>query len=115
MGAAQVQYQVKRRYPRYPCELGIEVRVGDAKTGYWGTVADICMGGCYVNTFSPLPAGTSVVVLIKADAAAIEITGKTVTFHPGLGMGIEFLECVNPEGEAHLKSLINDLAQAQNQ
>lgn len=115
MGTAQVQYQVKRRHPRYICDLGIEVRVADSKTGYWGTVADICLGGCYVNTFSPLPAGTPVVVLIKAKTDMIEIKGQTVTFHPGIGMGIEFLGFVTPDAEGHLKELIHELELAQNQ
>lgn len=115
MGTAQMQYKVKRRYPRYVCELGAEVRVGDAKTGYWGTVADICLGGCYVNTFSPLPSGTPVVLLIKWKTDTIDITAKTVTFHPGLGMGIEFLGFVNPAAEGALIALLHDLALAQNQ
>jgi len=114
MGTAQAQYPVQRKHPRYVCDLGIEVRVGDAKTGYWGTIADICLGGCYMNTFSPLPPGTPVVVLIKSDTAAIDIKGQTVTFHPGLGMGIEFLGFVNPDGEGQLKQLIQQLALAQN-
>ena len=114
MGTAQVGYTLKRRHPRYVCELGIEVRVGDEKTGYWGTVADICMGGCYVNTFSPLPAGTQVVLLIKDKSGTIDIKGKTITFHPGLGMGIEFLGFVDPAAEGALKALIDSLALAQN-
>ena len=110
MGTAQMQYAEKRRHPRYGCELGIEVRVADSETGYWGTIADICLGGCYVNTFSPLPAGTPVVLLIKNETSTIDITGKTITFHPGLGMGIEFLGFASPAAEAALRALIDDLA-----
>ena len=115
MGTAQMQYAAKRRHPRYICELGIEVRVADSETGYWGTVADICLGGCYVNTFSPLPAGTPVLLLITNKVNTIDIKGQTITFHPGLGMGIEFVGFATPDAEGALKELIKDLALAQNQ
>jgi len=112
MGTAQVQYSEKRRHPRYTCDIGVEVRVADSKTGYWGTLADICLGGCYVNTFSPLPVGTSVVLIIKTKHLEINIQGKTVTFHPGLGMGVQFAGFATPESEAQLKSLLGELAQS---
>lgn len=111
MGTAQVQYAEKRKYPRYTCDLGVEVRVAEAKTGYWGTVADICLGGCYISTFSPLPAGTDVVLLIRTKNLQVTMHGKTVTFHPGVGMGVQFADSLTAENEAHLKSLIGDLAQ----
>lgn len=112
MGTAQAQFQERRRYPRYTCDVGVEVRVAEAKTGYWGTLADICLGGCYVNTFSPLPAGTPVVLLIKANNAEFDVTGKTVTFHPGVGMGIEFNGFITPDGETRLRALIKELSDA---
>jgi len=111
MGTAQVQYQERRKHPRYTCDLGVEVRVADSKTGYWGTLADICLGGCYVSTFSPLPVGTAVVLVIKSKHLEVNIHGKTVTFHPGVGMGVQFSGYVDPDGEGHLKTLIGELAQ----
>lgn len=110
MGTAQAQYPEKRRHQRYTCDLGVEVRVADAKTGYWGTLADICMGGCYVNTFSPLPLGTAVVLVLGSKNLQINIAGKVVTFHPGVGMGVQFAGFVQPNGEAQLKTLLDELA-----
>lgn len=111
MGTAQTQYVQKRKYPRYTCDLGVEVRVALAKSGYWGTIADICLGGCYINTFSPLPIGTIVVLVIRTKNLEVTMHGTTVTFHPGVGMGIQFASSLSPEEESHLKSLIGDLAQ----
>lgn len=112
MGTAQAQFQEKRRYPRYSCNLGVEVRVADAKTGYWGTLADICLGGCYVSTFSPLPVGTPVVLVFKTKNLEINISGQVVTSHPGVGMGVQFAGFVNPAGEASLKNLLDELSKA---
>lgn len=111
MGTAQAQYADKRKWPRYTCDLGVEVRVAQAKTGYWGTIADICLGGCYINTFSPLPTGTPVVLRIKSKNLEVTMQGTTVTFHPGVGMGVQFAVSLSPEDEGHLKSLIGDITQ----
>ena len=100
----------KRKHQRYACDVGAEIRTENAKSGYWGTVADISLGGCYVNTFSPLPAGTNVTLRVKTNHAEITLSGKTVTSHPGVGMGIQFVGYANPDDEANLKSLVGLLS-----
>lgn len=112
MEAAQEQYPEKRRHPRYSCDLGVEVCVAGAKAGYWGTLADICFGGCYVNSFSPLPVGTAVLLQLKNKNLEITIAGKVVTSHPGVGMGVQFSGFVPQKGEAELKSLLEELAES---
>jgi hypothetical protein len=64
------------------------------------------LGGCYVYTFSPLPSGSSVALKIKTNEADIEMAGRVVAFHPGVGMGIEFQ---GGSGEGNLKTLIGTL------
>lgn len=105
----------QRKHPRYSCNVGVEVRVADSKTGYWGTLADICLGGCYVSTFSPLPLETPVVLVVKSKNLEISIAGKVVTFHPGVGMGIQFAGSMTADGENELKSLLEALAHAASQ
>jgi PilZ domain len=108
MGLSQPQFAHPRKYPRYNCTCGVEVRTSDAQSGYWGTLADICLGGCYVTTFSPLPAGTSVVLKFDAPSGEILLNGETVTFHPGVGMGIQFADSAGEE-KAHLKTWLESL------
>jgi hypothetical protein len=114
MGTQESQAQERRKHPRYSCDLGVEVRVSDAGAGYWGTLADICLGGCYVSTFSPLPVGTDVVLVLKSPNLEISMSGTVVTAHPGVGMGVQFVG-VPAEGQAHLKSLLEELANAASQ
>ena len=52
-----VEYKERRRFPRYVCDTGVRIHPEKGHAGYWGTVGDISLGGCYVFTFSPLPAG----------------------------------------------------------
>lgn len=109
------QRREQRKHPRYSCNLGVEVRVADSTTGYWGTLADICLGGCYVSTFSPLPLETAVVLVVKSKNLEISIAGRVVTFHPGVGMGIQFAGPISANGEKGLKSLLEELALAASQ
>lgn len=110
MGTAQDQYREQRKHPRYTCNLGVELRVGDSNAGCWGTLADICLGGCYVNTFSPLPLETPVTMVVKNKNLEINMAGKVVTSHPGVGMGIQFAGSTQTSDEAELKILLEDLA-----
>jgi hypothetical protein len=79
-------------------------------TGYWGTVGDISLGGCYVFTFSPLPVGQIVTLAIKANDKEIDVAGKTVSSHPGVGMGIAFNGFTQEDAEERLKAFVQQLA-----
>lgn len=104
------EFTEKRRFPRYPCDTGVQIRAGEASGGFWGTLSDISLGGCYVYTFSPLPLGQSVTLAIKANGVDISITGKTVSSHPGVGMGIAFDGFTQQDGEKDLTTYLNHLA-----
>jgi PilZ domain-containing protein len=105
-----VEYKEKRRHPRYPCDTGARIHPETGSAGYWGTVGDISLGGCYVFTFSPLPAGQVVTLEIKANDKEIALAGKTVSSHPGVGMGIAFSGFTQEDAEARLKAYVEQLA-----
>ncbi|HET9285074.1 MAG TPA: PilZ domain-containing protein [Candidatus Angelobacter sp.] len=105
-----VEYKEKRRHPRYPCDTGVRIHPQTGNAGYWGTIGDISLGGCYVFTFSPLPAGQAVTLDIKANDKEISLAGKTVSFHPGVGMGIAFQGFTQDDAEERLKNYLSQLA-----
>jgi len=104
------EFKERRRFPRYPCDTGVRIHPEKGNAGYWGTLSDISIGGCYVYTFSPLSVGQMITVIIKANDAEINVTGKTVSSHPGVGMGIAFSGFLHQEGETRLKAYIDFLA-----
>lgn len=104
------EFTEKRRFPRYTCDTGVQIRVGESSGGFWGTLSDISRGGCYVYTFSPLPIGQTVGVGIKANGADITVTGKVVSSHPGVGMGISFDGFAQQDSEKNLNSYLTQLA-----
>lgn len=99
----------RRRHLRYRCEVSVEVRVADESYCHHGTLADICLGGCYVSLVSPLPPGTAVQISFQIEKAATVLAGKTVTSLPGSGMGIEFTGVAEGESATRLQALIRAL------
>src|SRR5260370_11190344 len=97
------EFTEKRMFPRYPCDTGVQIRVGEGSGGFWGTVSDISFGGCYVYTFSPLPLGQDVWLTIKANGVEINVTGRIVSSHPGGRMGIAFNRFSPKNGEQNLQ------------
>ena len=102
----------RRKHPRFPCDLSVEIKPEDQTIAFPGTLADICLGGCFVSTVSPLPAGTAVVLVFQPDAAPGAVTrvaGRTVTSVPGNGMGIEFTGSEDGAIIVQIKALIAEL------
>jgi hypothetical protein len=84
---ANVEHRID---PRFRCQNSVEVHVQGAS--FWGTVADLSLGGCYVEMPIPLEPGTKLKVGIwlgqtKAWADA-QVTHRT----PGLGIGLKFIQ-----------------------
>ena len=105
-----VEYKEQRKHPRYPCDTGVRIQAQTSTNGYWGTIGDISLGGCYVFTFSPLPLGQAVTLAIKANDKEINLAGKTVSFHPGVGMGIAFQGFTEQGAEELLKKFLTQLS-----
>jgi PilZ domain-containing protein len=99
----------RRKHPRRECELTVEVRFSGQDEAIQATVADICLGGCYISTISPPPAGTVVLLSFSGAGEGATLAGRTVTCMPGSGMGIEFTASVDAASGEHLKALIERL------
>lgn len=104
------EYAIQRKHQRYSCDVGVQIRTERAQNGNWGALADISLGGCYVSSFSPLPPDSIVTLRVKSTDAEINISGKVVTCHPGVGMGIEFSRFITRDDEARLRGLVRALA-----
>lgn len=99
----------RRKHVRRQCDVAVEVRCSGQSEALQASVADICLGGCYVSTISPLPAGTTVLLCFNTEGQPATIAGRTVTCMPGSGMGIEFTGSMDAASADSLKSLIERL------
>jgi c-di-GMP-binding flagellar brake protein YcgR len=53
-------------------------------------LTDLSMGGCYLETGSPFPARTRVILSMVVGGAQISTGGTVLVMHPDRGMGVEF-------------------------
>jgi DNA-binding response OmpR family regulator len=68
-------------------------------------LSDLSLGGCYVETESPFPERSGVVLVLKAGESEVEAEGMVRVMHPGFGMGIEFASRT-AEQRAHVGNFI---------
>jgi hypothetical protein len=92
----------RRRHARFAREAVFETR-GPQRC--WGELQDLSLGGCYVNTSAPLPLGTRAEMRITLRDLSVDLAGVVRAHHPGVGMGIEFVE-VSPEANERLTDLL---------
>ncbi len=79
----------RRRHPRYRCQNSIEIHVVNGAS-FWGTVADLSLGGCYVEMAIPIKVDTKVSVALWFGQSKVAAEGEVAHFTPGFGVGIRF-------------------------
>jgi len=53
-------------------------------------LTDLSLGGCYVETASPFPKRTHVLLILRAEGVELQTHGLVRVMHPSRGMGVEF-------------------------
>src|SRR5712691_5583958 len=52
--------QDRRRYPRMKCFVAVELKIGGSDTPVWGHLSTTSLGGCFVETVTPIEPGLDV-------------------------------------------------------
>jgi len=84
--------QERRRTPRYPFTASIEMREGTSEDKRTARVSELGLNGCYVNTESTYPVGTSLGVKVFTETEFFEARASVVYTRPKEGMGLMFKE-----------------------
>jgi CheY-like chemotaxis protein len=71
-------------------------------------LTDLSLGGCYVETVSPFPERSGVVLCLRAAGMEVQAEGKVRVMHPESGMGLEFASGTEEQRE-HVGNFINFL------
>ena len=90
----------KRRFARHKVSFPLTISFNDGSRPHMQCSAtDIGGRGCYVESLSPLPIGSEVIITFWIDSQKITTKGLVRASDPGVGMGIEFtvLEMHNQE------------------
>jgi len=100
--------QERRQHVRRRCSLSVELHPASQESRIWGRVADISLGGCFVEMSSPLKEGTQVRLALWIQDKKLWTLGKVAGLRLGSGIGIEFLE-MKDEDREQLKRYVDSL------
>jgi hypothetical protein len=81
----------RRKNPRFRCQNPVEVHVQQGAS-FWGSVADLSLGGCYVEMPLPLQPGTRLKVGIWFGQTKAWADAQVAHRTPGLGVGLRFIQ-----------------------
>jgi PilZ domain len=65
----------RRRHPRIKCFVAVEIRVNDEATPLWGNLANTSVGGCLVETATPVKPGAKVEVGLWVASGKLWVKG----------------------------------------
>jgi PilZ domain len=82
----------RRAVARYEFIATTELRDPVSAIRLSGRVTEISRNGCYVDTLNALPVGTLLDIEVSCDQGSFSTKGSIIYVHPGIGMGIAFLD-----------------------
>jgi hypothetical protein len=80
-----------RKNPRYRCQNSIEIHIHNGAS-FWATLADLSLGGCYVEMPIPIDPGTKLSLTIWCGQDKARAEGEVAHRTPGFGIGIRFTQ-----------------------
>jgi hypothetical protein len=98
-------WQDRRRYPRLKCFVAVELRIEGSTSPIWGNLANTSMGGCFVETATPVPARASVEIGLwlangKLWIKGIILNGVVTRSTPSFGVRVKYAELESGERES---------------
>ena len=98
----------RRHPPRFRWQNSIEGHVAGGAS-FWGTVADLSLGGCYVEMPLPLQAGAKLKVGIWFGQTKVLAQAQVAHKTPGLGVGLKFIEISDQDRDV-IRRFVENLA-----
>lgn len=98
----------RRQHPRYRCQNSIEIHIRNGAS-FWGTVADLAPGGCYVEMAIPIEVGTKLTVALWFGEKKAWADGEVAHRTPGFGVGIRFTK-ISDQDLGVIREYLNSLA-----
>jgi len=86
----------RRKFARHTCRIETEVLAEGSSAGVFGTIADLSLGGCYVEMLSPLPVATLIRLSLNPGTSTLHLSGRVCSSQMGFGMGVSFTQ-MGPE------------------
>ena len=89
------QGEDRRRHPRMKCFVVVEVRSNGSEKPSWGNLANISLGGCFVETPASLESGAKIEIGLWVTSGQIWVKGLILNgvvarTNPSFGMRVKF-------------------------
>jgi PilZ domain len=100
----------RRRFPRLKCFVAVELKLGASSTPIWGNLSNTSIGGCFVETATPVPSGSTVEIGLWLANGQIWIKGVILTgivtkSSPTFGVRIKFSD-LEPSARETLRQFL---------
>jgi hypothetical protein len=99
----------RRKGMRFAVSASADILELRTHTRLSGRASDLGAGGCYIDTVTPFPIGTTVVLNLTSENHNVHAMANVVYAHTGMGMGLAFSE-MTPTQQANLSSWLRELA-----
>jgi diguanylate cyclase (GGDEF)-like protein/putative nucleotidyltransferase with HDIG domain len=101
----QLSYKDRRSQPRLKCRVTIELQPESGGAPVFGSLTDISMGGCYVETSTILSPGTKIKLGFSMEDGSLTAEGAVARIDPGSGVAVQFKE-PNREGREKMSKIL---------
>ena len=100
----------RRRHDRFPVTVAVRYRIGQSPEQFTGELSEVSAGGAMLNTSTPLPLGTEVILEVTPPGSAAPMTiSSKVSYHtPSGGRGLKFVYR-DGDGSRRLRELVRRL------
>jgi hypothetical protein len=102
----------RRRHPRKTIAVDVEIQLEGIAAPIRTKVADLTLGGCYLEMMFTLDMGTELKITLWINDVKVSTGGRVVTRFRNLGNGIEFTE-MSLEDRSRLEQFLATAQDAQ--
>src|SRR5579862_1472601 len=109
----------RRRFPRIKCFVAVELKIDGSEIPVWGNLSNTSMGGCYVETVSPIKSGADVQIGLwvangKLWVKGMILNGIVIKSNPSFGVRVRFdLESVQRESLRQFLKFVETTSRAE--
>ena len=101
----QPAHKNRRMHVRTKCRSTVEIQP-ESGSPVFGTLTDISVGGCYLETSAVLPPGSKLKILISDKGSQLTAEGTVTRMDLGLGVAVQFKE-QNREDRNQMNRMLN--------
>ena len=103
-----VQGDERRKDVRFSVSASAEMLELHTRTRLAGRASDLSTGGCYIDTVSPFPVGSSLMLNLTSEHHNVHVKANVVYAPAGMGMGLAFTE-ITPKQKENLTAWLREL------